>query len=132
MFELLAKLNINFSSKDQVLELMDKCNTLLVGGKAAFLFDICPPPLQNNNNNIPFPHGMALFTLIHIYYSNLSANLHPMIELSLPHRNEARLWTIMKYSNILVIAGYATMGGKSISVKFHVSKPRTCLNIENN
>lgn len=36
MFELLAKLNINFSTKDQVLELMDKCNTLLVGGKASF------------------------------------------------------------------------------------------------
>ena len=36
MFELLAKLNIIVSTKDQVLELMDKCNTLLVGGKAAF------------------------------------------------------------------------------------------------
>lgn len=31
MFELLAKLNIIVSTKDQVLELMDKCNTLLVG-----------------------------------------------------------------------------------------------------
>lgn len=30
MFELLSKLNINFSTKDQVLEVLDKCNTLLL------------------------------------------------------------------------------------------------------
>lgn len=35
MFELLSKLNITYSTKDQVLEVMDKCNTLLVGGKVA-------------------------------------------------------------------------------------------------
>ncbi|KAL9980948.1 hypothetical protein ACROYT_G009592 [Oculina patagonica] len=36
MFELLSKLNINFSTKDQVLEVMDKCNTLLVGDTNKF------------------------------------------------------------------------------------------------
>lgn len=33
MFELLSKLNINFSSKDQVLQVLDKCNTSLIGGE---------------------------------------------------------------------------------------------------
>ena len=37
MFELLSKLNINLSTKDQVLEVLEKCNTLLVGGEAAVL-----------------------------------------------------------------------------------------------
>lgn len=36
MFDLLGKLNMNFSTKDQVLEVLDKCNTLLVGGKGFF------------------------------------------------------------------------------------------------
>ena len=35
MFELLSKLNINLSTKDQVLEVLEKCNTLLIGGEAA-------------------------------------------------------------------------------------------------
>ncbi|PFX28485.1 Regulator of telomere elongation helicase 1 [Stylophora pistillata] len=36
MFELLGKLNMNFSTKDQVLEVLDKCNTLLVGDTQKF------------------------------------------------------------------------------------------------
>ena len=33
MFELLSNLNINFSTKDQVLEVLEKCNTLLLEGE---------------------------------------------------------------------------------------------------
>ena len=33
MFELLSKINITSSSKDQVLEVLDKCNSLLIGGE---------------------------------------------------------------------------------------------------
>lgn len=40
MFELLSKLNINLSTKDQVLEVLEKCNTLLVGGEAAVLIPL--------------------------------------------------------------------------------------------
>ena len=40
MFELLSKLNLNFSSKDQVLEVLDKCNSVLVGGKRVMI-DTC-------------------------------------------------------------------------------------------
>lgn len=36
MFELLSKLNLNFSSKDQVLEVLDKCNSVLVGDSRKF------------------------------------------------------------------------------------------------
>lgn len=36
MFDLLGKLNMNFSTKDQVLEVLDKCNTLLVGDTQKF------------------------------------------------------------------------------------------------
>ncbi|KAJ7333752.1 Regulator of telomere elongation helicase 1 [Desmophyllum pertusum] len=36
MFELLSKLNITYSTKDQVLEVMDKCTTLLVGDTKKF------------------------------------------------------------------------------------------------
>ena len=37
MFELLSKLNISYSTKDQVLEVLEKCNSVLVGGKS-FVF----------------------------------------------------------------------------------------------
>ena len=40
MFELLAKLNINFATKDQILEVLDKCNTVLAGG-IVLLMPLC-------------------------------------------------------------------------------------------
>ena len=41
MFELLSKLNISYSTKDQVLEVLEKCNSVLVGGKSLVFFLIC-------------------------------------------------------------------------------------------
>ena len=38
MFELLSKLNISYSTKDQVLEVLEKCNSVLVGGKSLVFF----------------------------------------------------------------------------------------------
>ena len=40
MFELLSKLSINFSSKDQVLQVLDKCNTLLIGGELGLVLEL--------------------------------------------------------------------------------------------
>jgi len=69
MFELLAKLNINFSTKDQVLELMDKCNTLLVGGKDAFNIRHLSPPQKKIYTYIyPLPSPVTR----HWFHNNLS------------------------------------------------------------
>jgi len=37
MLEFLSKLNITFSTKDQVLDVLDKCNALLLGGETTIV-----------------------------------------------------------------------------------------------
>lgn len=37
MLEFLSKLNINSSTKDQVLEVLDKCNALFIGGETTIV-----------------------------------------------------------------------------------------------